>query len=195
MWTATAREQHNRKAARYQSDLTDEKWRVIKPHLPEERGTGRPRGLVLEPLHCLLGARAAQAAPLEHSVMIEALFPFRALPDHARKTFQGHQRLAGIGPFLQFLDRDVIERLAAGAAGKKRARDVHHVRRTRALVGQRRAAMRAKAARAFCGFVLEAPDGGLALGDAKPLAPASDIGRVRRAMRAPARSRMIMPGP
>ena len=43
MWTPTTREQHNRKAARYQSDLIDEEWRVIKPHLPEERGTDRPR--------------------------------------------------------------------------------------------------------------------------------------------------------
>ena len=104
MWTPTAREQHNRKAARYQSNLTDEEWGVIKP---------RP---VRHFAHCVLGARATQGAPLENSVMIEALLLFRALPDHARKTFQGHQRLAGIGPFLQFLDRDVIERLAAGAA-------------------------------------------------------------------------------
>jgi len=43
MWTPTAREQHNRKAARYQSDLTDEEWLVIKPHLPAASATGRPR--------------------------------------------------------------------------------------------------------------------------------------------------------
>src|SRR5258708_34335313 len=55
--------------------------------------------------------------------------------------------------------------------------------------------MRAEAARGFRGLVLEARDGGLAPGDAKTLAPASDIGRVGRAMRAPARRRMIMPGP
>src|SRR5258707_7994369 len=55
--------------------------------------------------------------------------------------------------------------------------------------------MRAEAARGFCGLVLEARDGGLAPGDAKTLAPASDISRVGRAMRAPASRRMIMPGP
>src|SRR5712675_2154651 len=43
MWTPTTREQHNRKAQRYQSDLTDEEWRVIEPHLTEPRATGRPR--------------------------------------------------------------------------------------------------------------------------------------------------------
>src|SRR5689334_9815519 len=41
-----------------------------------------------------------------------AAFLLRALPDHAGKALQRHQRLAGIGPFLQFLDCDVIERLA-----------------------------------------------------------------------------------
>src|SRR6266478_8818463 len=55
--------------------------------------------------------------------------------------------------------------------------------------------MRAEAAHGFCSLVLEACDGSLALGDAKTLAPASDISRIGRAMRAPARRRMIMPGP
>jgi hypothetical protein len=31
MWTPTARKKHNRKTSRYQSDLTDEEWRVIEP--------------------------------------------------------------------------------------------------------------------------------------------------------------------
>ena len=43
MWTPTTREQHSRKGQRYQSDLTDAEWRVIEPHLPEPRATGRPR--------------------------------------------------------------------------------------------------------------------------------------------------------
>src|SRR5260370_26340491 len=127
--------------------------------------------------------------------MIEPLLLFRALPDHAGKTPQRHQRLAGVGPLLQLLDGDMIERLPAGAAGEKRARDVHHVRRTRAFVKQRRAASRAKAAHGFCSLVLEARDPGLSLGDAKTLAPASDIGRIGRAVRAPAAKRMIVPGP
>src|SRR5258706_13925122 len=55
--------------------------------------------------------------------------------------------------------------------------------------------MRAEAAPGLCGLVLEACDGSIALGDAKTLAPASYIRGVGRAMRAPARRRMIMPGP
>ncbi len=43
MWTPTIRQQHNRSVTRYQTDLTDAEWRVIAPHLPKPRATGRPR--------------------------------------------------------------------------------------------------------------------------------------------------------
>src|SRR6202041_1724056 len=107
----------------------------------------------------------------EHALMVDALLPFRAMPDHAGKTLQRHQRLTGIGPLLHLLDGDVKERLPAGAAQKQRARNVHHMRRTRALVKQRRAASPAKAAHGFAGLVLEAGDRGAALGDPETLAP------------------------
>jgi len=42
MWTSTTREHHNRRATRYQSDLTDAEWRLIAPHLPKPKKTGRP---------------------------------------------------------------------------------------------------------------------------------------------------------
>src|SRR3981189_439039 len=120
--------------------------------------------------------RADQVAPLKHPLLVDAFLLFRALPDHAGKPFQRHQRLAGVGPLLQLLDRDVIERLPAGAAREQGAGDVHHVRRARAFVKQRRAAMRAEAAYGLRGLVLVAGDAGFAPGDAETLAPASDIG-------------------
>ena len=43
MWTPTTREQYRRRTARYQSDLTDDEWRVIAPHVPPAKTTGRPR--------------------------------------------------------------------------------------------------------------------------------------------------------
>ncbi len=43
MWTPATRKDHSRKTARYQSDVTDEEWRVIEPHLPTAKLTGRPR--------------------------------------------------------------------------------------------------------------------------------------------------------
>src|SRR5262249_15587328 len=69
-------------------------------------------------LRCVGGTRAELhllPPQLERIFATHAFLLFRALPDHARKTLQRHQRLAGVSPFLQLLDRDVIERLAAGA--------------------------------------------------------------------------------
>ena len=43
MWTPTTRQQHIRETSRYQTDLTDEEWRVIGPYLPAAKSTGRPR--------------------------------------------------------------------------------------------------------------------------------------------------------
>ena len=34
----------SRTTDRYQTDLTDEEWRVIEPHLPAPKNIGRPRG-------------------------------------------------------------------------------------------------------------------------------------------------------
>jgi transposase len=43
MWTPTTRQKHSRTVTRYQTDLTDTKWRVIAPHLPKPCAVGRPR--------------------------------------------------------------------------------------------------------------------------------------------------------
>lgn len=42
MWTPTTRQQHSRSTSRYQTDLTDKEWRLVEPHLPAARKTGRP---------------------------------------------------------------------------------------------------------------------------------------------------------
>ena len=43
MWTPSTRKQRIRKTNRYQTDVTDEEWHVIEPHLPAANSTGRPR--------------------------------------------------------------------------------------------------------------------------------------------------------
>ena len=43
MWTPTTRKQHIRETNRYQTDVTDEEWRVMEPYLPAAKSTGRPR--------------------------------------------------------------------------------------------------------------------------------------------------------
>ena len=43
MWTPATRKNYSRNGLRYQSDVTDEEWRVIEPYLPPAKGIGRPR--------------------------------------------------------------------------------------------------------------------------------------------------------
>ena len=43
MWTDATREQYEREAHRYASDLSDTEWCVIEPHMPPARALGRPR--------------------------------------------------------------------------------------------------------------------------------------------------------
>lgn len=46
-WTETTRRQYQRGGLRYASDLTDEEWQSIAPHLPPAKRLGRPRGTEL----------------------------------------------------------------------------------------------------------------------------------------------------
>src|SRR3954447_12807898 len=41
--TETTRPQYRRAGLRYSSDLTDDEWALIEPHLPPARRLGRPR--------------------------------------------------------------------------------------------------------------------------------------------------------
>src|SRR5215210_3770223 len=43
MWTPTTRRQYSRDGLRYETDLTDAEWALIKPLLPEPHARGRPR--------------------------------------------------------------------------------------------------------------------------------------------------------
>ena len=42
MWTPTTRRQHSRVGLRYETDLTDAEWAVIKPLMPRPEPRGRP---------------------------------------------------------------------------------------------------------------------------------------------------------
>ena len=44
MWTPATCKNYSRNGLRYQSDVTDEEWRVIEPYLLPAMGIGRPRG-------------------------------------------------------------------------------------------------------------------------------------------------------
>src|SRR6185369_6039927 len=90
---------------------------------------------------------------------------------------------------------DVIERQAAGAGLKQRARDVDHMARAGAFVDQRRAAAPAETAHGPTRLLFVARDRVLARRDAEALAPRADIRRVGGAVRAPTGSAVIVPGP
>ena len=43
MWTPATRRRHSREHLRYGSDVSDEEWALLEPHLPAPCLTGRPR--------------------------------------------------------------------------------------------------------------------------------------------------------
>jgi transposase len=43
MWTEITRPKNERKGLRYASDVSDDEWLLIEPHLPGEKLLGRPR--------------------------------------------------------------------------------------------------------------------------------------------------------
>ena len=98
--------------------------------------------------------------------------------NHAGKAFEGKERLALVGPFLQLIDADVIARLAACAGSDERARDVDHLRCVCAFIGDGRAALVAEATHVAAVGFSEARDVILTLQDAEAAAPTADIGGV-----------------
>jgi transposase len=42
-WTEITRRQYRREGLNYSSDVTDEEWLLIAPHLPPAKRLGRPR--------------------------------------------------------------------------------------------------------------------------------------------------------
>ena len=44
-WNDTARKQYNHNSSRYQSDLTDEEWKIIEPSIPPAKPGGRKRSV------------------------------------------------------------------------------------------------------------------------------------------------------
>src|SRR3954471_5089007 len=51
MWAPSTRDQYSRTALRYETDLTDAEWAVIKPHMPPPAKLGRPARLDLSRDH------------------------------------------------------------------------------------------------------------------------------------------------
>jgi transposase len=54
MWTEITRPKYERDGLRYASDLTDEEWSVLEPHMPSAKALGRPRTTDLREVVCAI---------------------------------------------------------------------------------------------------------------------------------------------
>jgi hypothetical protein len=124
-----------------------------------------------------------------------AWFPFRAIPNDARKSLEWHQAFAQVGPFRHLFDGDVIARLPAGAGFEQGARHIYHMRRSGTFIANRRAAARAKAARGARGRVLKLRDFRVSLCNAEAATPAADIRGIRGPVGIPTGLGMVVPSP
>src|SRR6516165_6600012 len=69
MWTEITRRKYEREGQRYASDLTDQEWALIEPHMPAVKRLGRPRETalrsVLEKINFALLLQAREATGRE----------------------------------------------------------------------------------------------------------------------------------
>jgi transposase len=107
------RKQHSRRTSRYQSDLTDEEWCVIQPHLPAANPTGRPR---VWPMREIINGIF---------YVMRSGCPWRLLPSDLPPwstvyrwfaTFRDDSRFEKINHALVMLDRERIGRQASPTA-------------------------------------------------------------------------------
>jgi hypothetical protein len=122
-------------------------------------------------------------------------FPFRAIPNNPGETLEGDQPFAQVGPLRHLFNADVIARLSAGAVFEQSTRHIYHMRRARALIANRRAAARAKAAGRARGSVFKLRDIGLPLDNAEAATPTADVGGISSAVGMTTCCGMIMPSP
>jgi transposase len=110
MWTPTTRKKHNRKAKRYQTDVTDEEWRVIEPHLPAAKGTGRPRAWPMREI--INGIFYVMRAGCPWRLLPSDLPPWNTIYRWFA-TFRDESRFEKINHALVMLDRERVGRQAS----------------------------------------------------------------------------------
>jgi putative transposase len=113
MWTKTTRSRHDRSHLRYGSDLTDEEWELLAPHLPRPAATGRPREWAMrEMLNALF-------------YVLRSGCPWRMLPEHfpPHQTayrwfvrFRASRLWETLNHLLVMLDRERVGREASPTA-------------------------------------------------------------------------------
>src|SRR5215204_1723876 len=89
MWTPATRRRHSREHLRYASDVSDEEWALLEPHLPAPCLTGRPRAWpmreIVNAIFYVLRSAAADSLRLVPAVA-------RRLRSGAAEPPSGHAR-------------------------------------------------------------------------------------------------------
>ena len=110
MWTPTTRKQHIRNTNRYQTDMTDEEWRVIEPHLPAAKGTGRPRAWPMREI--INGIFYVMRAGCPWRLLPSDLPPWSTIYRWFA-TFRDEGRFEKINHAMVMLDRERVGRQAS----------------------------------------------------------------------------------
>ena len=103
MWTPTTRKQHIRETSRYQTDVTDEEWGVIGPHLPSPNSTGRPRAWPMREI--INGIFYVMRSGCPWRLLPSDLPPWSTISRWFAK-FRDEDRFAKINHALVMLDRE-----------------------------------------------------------------------------------------
>lgn len=113
MWTAATRAQHSRKTSRYRTNLTDEEWRVIEPHLPAAKSTGRPRSWPMREVINGIFYVMRSGCPLR--LLPSGLPPWGTI-DRWFAAFRDEERFERINHALIMLGRERVGREAGPTA-------------------------------------------------------------------------------
>ena len=114
MWPLTTRQQHIRETNRYQTDVTDEEWRVIGPYLPTAKSTGRPRAWPMREI--INGIFYVMRSGCPWRLLPSDLPPWSTIYRWFA-TFRDEGRFEKINHALVMLDRERIGRQCSPTGG------------------------------------------------------------------------------
>lgn len=113
-WTETTRVKYERNCPRYASDMTDEEWALIEPHMPASRRLGRPRKSDLREVMNAILYIAASGCPWR--LLPKCFPPFSTVQKYFYR-WRDERLLERINHHLLFAMREVSGRSPQPTAG------------------------------------------------------------------------------